>query len=82
MDRRSGRTGAARAERVRPAARRGHLGAAASELLGSESKWESFSQCSRQTVAAFNYDRAAAGILDAFAYLDGTPSAPHASSSR
>ena len=48
--------------------------AAASELLGSESTWESFSQCSRQTVAAFNYDRAAAGILDAFAYLDGTPS--------
>ena len=48
--------------------------AAASELLGSELQWESFSQRSRQTVAAFNYDRAAAGILDAFAYLDGTPS--------
>ena len=56
--------------------------AAASELLGSESKWESFSQCSRQTVAAFNYDRAAAGILDAFAYLERTPSTPHPSPSR
>ena len=55
---------------------------AASELLASESTWESFSQCSRQTVAAFNYDRAAAGILDAFAYLEGTPSAPHPSPSR
>jgi glycosyltransferase involved in cell wall biosynthesis len=44
---------------------------AASELLSSESKWESFSQCARETVKTFNYDRAAAGILDAFAYLAG-----------
>jgi glycosyltransferase involved in cell wall biosynthesis len=42
---------------------------AASELLSSDSKWESFSQCARQTVSEFNYDRAAAGILDAFLYL-------------
>jgi glycosyltransferase involved in cell wall biosynthesis len=42
---------------------------AASELLSNDSTWESFSQCSRQTVKQFNYDRAAAGILDAFGYL-------------
>ncbi len=46
---------------------------AASELLSSDSKWESFSQCARQTVKGFNYDRAAAGILDAFAYLADKP---------
>ena len=46
---------------------------AACELLSSDSKWESFSQCARQTVKEFNYDRAAAGILDAFAYLASTP---------
>jgi glycosyltransferase involved in cell wall biosynthesis len=43
---------------------------AASELLSNQSKWESFSQCARRTVAEFNYDTAAAGILDAFAYLN------------
>ncbi len=43
--------------------------AAASELLSDHSKWESFSGYAHRTVAAFNYDRAAAGILDAFAYL-------------
>ena len=43
---------------------------AASELLSDQSKWESYSQCARETVKEFNYDRAAAGILDAFAYLD------------
>jgi glycosyltransferase involved in cell wall biosynthesis len=42
---------------------------AGSELLSNHPKWESFSQCARQTVKEFNYDRAAAGILDAFAYL-------------
>jgi glycosyltransferase involved in cell wall biosynthesis len=42
---------------------------AASELLSSPSMWESFSQCARQTVKEFNYDKAASGILDAFAYL-------------
>jgi len=42
---------------------------AASELLSSDSKWESFSRCARQTVKEFNYDRAADGILDAFVYL-------------
>jgi glycosyltransferase involved in cell wall biosynthesis len=46
---------------------------AASDLLSSNSKWESFSQCARQTVQEFNYDRAAAGILDAFAYLGKRP---------
>jgi len=42
---------------------------AASELISNGSKWESFSQCARETVKHFNYDRAAAGILDAFGYL-------------
>jgi len=46
---------------------------AASELLSSNSKWESFSQCARDAVKGFNYDRAAAGILDAFAYLVNKP---------
>jgi glycosyltransferase involved in cell wall biosynthesis len=46
---------------------------AASELLSSDSKWESFSQCARQTVREFNYDRAAGGILDAFVYLLNKP---------
>lgn len=46
---------------------------AASELLSSDSKWESFSQCARQTVKEFNYDRAAAGILAAFLYLANKP---------
>jgi glycosyltransferase involved in cell wall biosynthesis len=46
---------------------------AASELLSSHSKWQSFSQSARQTVKEFNYDRAAAGILDAFAYLANKP---------
>jgi len=46
---------------------------AASELLSNQSRWESFSQCALDTVRDFNYDRAAAGILDAFAYLDGRP---------
>lgn len=43
--------------------------AAASELLTRPSKWEAFSECARRTVKDFNYDRAAAGILDAFTYL-------------
>jgi glycosyltransferase involved in cell wall biosynthesis len=43
---------------------------AACELLSSDSKWESYSQCARQTVKEFNYDRAAAGIFDALVYLD------------
>jgi len=42
---------------------------AAIGLLSDDSKWESFSRCARQTVKAFNYDRAAAGILNAFGYL-------------
>ncbi len=46
---------------------------AASELLSSDSQWKSFSQCARQSVKHFNYDRAAAGILDAFAYLVNKP---------
>ena len=43
---------------------------AAIELLFNDSKWESFSDCARRTVREFNYDKAAAGILDAFAYLN------------
>ncbi len=46
---------------------------AASELLSNDSKWQSFSQCARHTVKEFNYDRAAAGILDAFVYLADKP---------
>ncbi len=46
---------------------------AASELLSSPHKWDSFSQCARHTVKEFNYDRATAGILDAFAYLANQP---------
>lgn len=42
---------------------------AASELLTNDSKWQSFSECARQKVKEFNYDRAASGILDAFVYL-------------
>jgi len=42
---------------------------AATDLLSSDSTWEAFSRCARQTVSEFNYDRAAAGILDAFEYL-------------
>jgi glycosyltransferase involved in cell wall biosynthesis len=42
---------------------------AASELLSNDSTWESFSQCARRTVKEFHYDKAAAGILEAFAYL-------------
>jgi glycosyltransferase involved in cell wall biosynthesis len=46
---------------------------AASELLSTRCKWESFSQCARQTVKGFNFERAAAGILNAFAYLGVKP---------
>ncbi|MHC1725289.1 MAG: glycosyltransferase family 4 protein [Syntrophobacteraceae bacterium] len=46
---------------------------AASELLSNQAKWESFSQCACRTVREFNYDRAADGILDAFAYLSMRP---------
>lgn len=45
---------------------------AATELLSEKSKWEAFSQSARETANGFNYDRAAAGILDAFAYLKNT----------
>lgn len=47
---------------------------AASGLLSNQARWETFSQCARQTVKEFNYDNAAAGILDAFAYLGRGPS--------
>jgi glycosyltransferase involved in cell wall biosynthesis len=46
---------------------------AASELLSQQPKWEAFSHCARRTVKEFNYDTAAAGILDAFAYLSKRP---------
>ena len=42
---------------------------AACELLTDNAQWEIFSNCACQTVKSFNYDRAAAGILDAFTYL-------------
>jgi glycosyltransferase involved in cell wall biosynthesis len=42
---------------------------AASGLLSNAATWRSFSQCAHETVKEFNYDRAAAGILDAFVYL-------------
>jgi glycosyltransferase involved in cell wall biosynthesis len=45
----------------------------ASELLSNDAKWESFSECARLTVKEFNYDRAAAGVLDAFTYLRDKP---------
>lgn len=47
---------------------------AASDLLSDQSRWDSFSRCARETVKEFNYDRAAAGILDAFAFLSNMPS--------
>lgn len=53
---------------------------AASELLSDSLKWKSFSQCAHRTVKDFNYDKAAAAILDAFAYLDNR--APASSDSR
>ena len=43
---------------------------AACDLLSNESKWRSFSNCAQRTARLFNYDRAAAGILNAFEYLD------------
>ena len=46
---------------------------AASELLSNRPRWESFSQSARRTVGDFTYDRAAAGILDAFAFLSRSP---------
>lgn len=46
---------------------------AAGELLSSDSKWEAFSNRARAAVKQFNYDRAAAGILDALAYLANQP---------
>ncbi|MCZ7636111.1 MAG: glycosyltransferase family 4 protein [Verrucomicrobia bacterium] len=44
---------------------------AASNLLSDEAKWNAYSANGRAKVAEFNYDRAATGILDAFAYLEG-----------
>jgi glycosyltransferase involved in cell wall biosynthesis len=41
----------------------------ASALLSKPDLWKSFSECADSTVKRFNYDAAAAGILDAFAYL-------------
>jgi glycosyltransferase involved in cell wall biosynthesis len=46
---------------------------AASGLLSNDSMWEAFSNCARQTVKGFNYDRAAAGIFDALMYLANEP---------
>jgi glycosyltransferase involved in cell wall biosynthesis len=46
---------------------------AACDLLDDRARWGEFSQRALQTVREFNYDRAATGILDAFAYLNNTP---------
>ena len=43
---------------------------AACDLLSNSSRWEAFSDSARLAARGFNYDRAAAGILGAFAYLD------------
>ena len=43
-------------------------------LLSNQAEWETFSQDARRTAEAFNYDRAAAGILGAFTYLTETSS--------
>jgi glycosyltransferase involved in cell wall biosynthesis len=43
---------------------------AASDILSNNAKWESFSQSAKDAAKHFNYERAAAGILSAFAYLD------------
>ncbi len=45
--------------------------AAACDLLSNEPRWECFSESARGAAGGFDYDRAAAGILGAFAYLDG-----------
>ena len=44
--------------------------AAACDLLSNDHKWQSFSSSAQQSAKSFNYDRAAAGIIDAFKYLD------------
>jgi len=44
---------------------------AAAQLRSDGDMWERFSAAARTTVADFNYDNAAQGILDAFAYLEG-----------
>lgn len=46
---------------------------AVSGLLSSPEAWERFSKAARATVAGFNFDRAAEGILDAFAWLESSP---------
>jgi len=43
---------------------------AASALLSDDATWGAFSDHARRTAREFNYDRAAGGILDAFAYLN------------
>ena len=43
---------------------------AACDLLTDQAKWARFSDSARRDASAFNYDRAAEGILDAFRYLD------------
>jgi glycosyltransferase involved in cell wall biosynthesis len=41
------------------------------EMLTDGEKWERISAEARRTVQAFDFDRAAAGILAAFRYLEG-----------
>ena len=45
-------------------------------LLEDAAKWERFSASAQSRVREFDFDRAAAGILQAFRYLDGDRSAP------
>lgn len=47
---------------------------AAAELLTNPTKWETFSANARAKASEFNYDKAAAGILAAFAYLQSSRS--------
>ena len=82
MDRRGRRIGAARAQRyVLPLDVEAWASARASCSRAIEVGVVLRSARARPS-REFNYDRAAAGILDAFAYLERTPSTPHPSPSR
>ena len=54
----------------------------ASGLLENTARWSAFSESAARKVKEFSYDRAAAGILDAFAYLKSGPSQPGPSDAR
>ena len=83
MDRRCRRIGPARAQRLRPASGRAGLGFGRLRLaLEPVQVGVVLADCARRTVKEFNYDRAAAGILDAFAYLTERPSEVNGSAIR